>query len=149
MHAPRTWILIADAAHARVLEATGRTQPLVDVPSMSLHVDLPPTHELGSERPGRTHDSIGSGRHAVEPRTDAHRELKRTFAALVSQRLEAALTAKAFDRLVLVCPPAMLGDIRNDMNKHVSDCLLAEVPKDLVKVPNHEIRVHLEPFVVL
>ena len=54
MHAPRTWILIADAAHARVLEATGRTQPLVDVPSMSLHVDLPPTHELGSERPGRT-----------------------------------------------------------------------------------------------
>ena len=59
------------------------------------------------------------------------------------------MTAKAFDRLVLVCPPAMLGDIRNDMNKHVSDCLLAEVPKDLVKVPNHEIRVHLEPFVVL
>ena len=149
MHAAKTWILIADAAHARVLEATGRQQPLRQVPSMTLQADLPRTHELGSERPGRAHDSVGSGRHAVQPRTDAHRELKRDFAALISEQLKAAAALKAFDKIVLVCPPAMLGDLRSSMCKRVSEHILAEIPKDLVKISNDDIRRHLDPFVAV
>ena len=149
MHAHRTWILIADAAHARILESTGPGHPLAQVPSMTLHADLPPTHELGSDRPGRGHESSGPGRHAVEPRTDAHRELKRDFAELVAERLEAAVAVKAFDKLVIVCPPVMLGDLRAALAETVSDHVVAEIPKDLVRTPNDDIRLHLEPHALV
>ena len=149
MHVQRTWILIADAAHARILESTGSAHPLVQMPSMTLHADLPRTHDLGSDRPGRTHESSGPGRHAIEPRTDAHRELKRNFADLVAERLEAAMAAKALDKLVIVSPPAMLGDLRAALARTVTDHIIAEIPRDLVHVPNDGIRLHLDPHVLV
>lgn len=139
----KTWVLIADAAHARVLETIGRGKPLTRVPAFAVSQDLPPSRELGSERPTRTHDLLGDSRHGVEAHSDPRRELKRMFATLVVEKLEAALVAHAFDRLVLVAPPAMLGDIRHALTKALTGHVVAEIDKDLVKVPDHEVRAHL------
>ena len=145
----KTWILIADAAHARVLETKGHGKPLVPVPDFELHADLPRSHDLGADRPTRTHESVGSTRHAVQPRVDPHRELKRAFAVQVAKRLEAAVTANSFDRLVIAAPPVMLGDLRRAVHKQVSDRIAAEVPKDLVKIADQDLRSHFADFIVL
>ena len=99
-------------------------------------------------RRGRTNRS-GTTRHAVGQKTDPHRELKRTFAQETVARLEAGLASKAFSRLVVVAPPVTLGDLRHAMSKALADHIAAEVAKDLVKVPNGEIRSHLRDVVAI
>jgi protein required for attachment to host cells len=145
----KTWILIADAAHARVLQTHGHGKPLIPVPDFEMHAELPRSHDLGSDRPTRTQDSMGSSRHAVEPRVDPHRELKRGFAVRVAERLEVAVTANDFDRLVIAAPPTMLGDIRHALHKRVKDLIVAEVAKDLVKIADRDLPPHFANVVPL
>lgn len=147
MQKTRTWILIADAGSARVLETQGIGQPLRIVSSHSLEQDLPPSHELGQDRPPRSHDSVGSARHAFEPKADPHRKLKRSFAKLISDELEAAAASKSFDRLIIVAPPVLLGDLRQELPRSVKDRTAAEVAKDLVSTADHDIRKHLQDVV--
>lgn len=149
MKTPRTWVLIADGSHARLLETSGHGNPFTQVPHLATSTELPPSRDLGTERPPRTHDSMGSARHAITPRTDAHRELKRSFAEEIAETLHDQLVAGAFAKLVIVAPPVTLGDLRKALSKQVSDHVVAEVAKDLVKVPNDEIRSHLSDVVAI
>ena len=82
-------------------------------------------------------------RHAIEPRTDPHRELKRTFAHELADMLDQRLTEKAYDRLVIVAPPKALGDLRAALSAHVKPLVYAELNKDLVKTPTAELPSHL------
>lgn len=139
----RTWILIADGAQARVLEAHGKGQPLTEVTDMRRQTELAASHELGSDRPGRGHESVGDVRHAMEPRSDPHREQKRRFAGELAHLLETRLASGHFERLVVVAPPVTLGDLRAAMTEAVTKVVSAEIAKDLTKTPDHEIATHL------
>jgi protein required for attachment to host cells len=110
---------------------------------MALSQVLPPSHELGNERLPRGHESVGPGRHAIEPKSDPHRRLKSSFAKHIADELEAAAVSKSFDRLIIVAPPGLLGDLRRELPRAVKDRAAAEIAKDLVAVPDHEIRKHL------
>ena len=120
MNAPKTWILIADGGHARVLETIGVGNPLMAVEGMLFTIDLPPNRELEDDRPTRTQESVGSARHSVGSSSDPHRELKRSFAHDIAQRLETSLAAKAYSRLVVIAPPVTLGDLRQACSKYVA-----------------------------
>ncbi len=50
----RTWVLIADAARARVFEARGKGHGLTAVRDMTLDAELAPSRDLGTDRPGRS-----------------------------------------------------------------------------------------------
>jgi protein required for attachment to host cells len=149
MQTGKTWILIADGGRARVLETIGIGNPLSQVQHMAFETELPPSRALGADQPGRSLETMGATRHTVGEKTDPHRELKRAFAQAIGMRLDVALTARAFARLVIVAPPVTLGDLRHAMSKSVSDHVAAEVAKDLVKVPNGEIRSHLTDVVTV
>ena len=84
----RTWVLIADAARARVFEARGRGHGLTNVLDMRLDAELAPSRELGTDRPGRSFESVGSTRHAMESPSDPHREQKRQFARRIAAAVE-------------------------------------------------------------
>ncbi len=47
--------------------------------------------------------------------------------------------AGKFDRLVLVASPQVLGNLRDEMHKEVSDRIIAEIPKTLTNHPIDEI----------
>jgi protein required for attachment to host cells len=149
MTARITWILIADGARARVLETVGIGHKLVPVDRMTFAVELPPSRELGAGRPGRTHESVGDTRHAVAAKTDPHRNLKRAFAHDIAAKLDAELPNAAFDRLIVIAPPVTLGDLRASFSKAVQSRVTDEVAKDLVKVPNKDLRSHLVDVVGL
>lgn len=148
MNTPKTWILIADGGHARVLETLGIGNPLIAADGWPIHKDLPPNRDIESDRPARTQESVGAARHAV-PAGDPHRELKRSFAHDIADRLEASLAANAFGRLIVVAPPTTLGDLRQALSNAVAATVAAEVAKDLVKVPNPEVRSHLTDLTMI
>ncbi len=143
MKPERTWIVIADGHEAKVLESHGPHSDLVPVVDMALVMDLPPNREIQDDRPGRSFESAGPTRHAVESRTDPHRELKRELARNVVGKLDLALRDGRFDRLVIVAPPATLGDLRHAVSPQLEAKIAAELAKDLVHIPHHDLTTHL------
>lgn len=149
MKPSRTWILIADGGGARILEALGRGHGLHMIAGTGQHHDEPPSHELGRDRPGRVHESIGPTHHAIEPRRDPHRALETLFAQQLSKMLSDYEASNNFDRLVIIAPPVMLGDLRKILQPKVRDKIVAEIDKDLTKIPNNEIASHIENVIAL
>jgi protein required for attachment to host cells len=139
----KTWILLADGTRARIVCNTGPGKGLQEVPGMEFEGDNFRPGDVLTDRPGRTFDSAGSNRHAMEPHSDPQREAKRSFAADMVAELEKQLQAQSFDRLVLVAAPATLGDIRKILPKPLLAVVYGEISKNLVQVPNDELGGHL------
>jgi protein required for attachment to host cells len=137
------WIVLADGAHARVYQFSEEKPKLESVTDLSLEIDLPRTHEIVSDRPGRSFESQGRTRHAKSGRSDPHRELKRSLARKLADALKSSLTDKRYDKLVLVAPPVTLGDLRDALGKRLQARVVGEVAHDLIKVPVSRLPSHL------
>jgi protein required for attachment to host cells len=140
----RTWVLIADGARARILENDGPGRGLIANERLVFDGDHAATHVLVSDREGRSYSSHGPGRSAIDARTDPHRELKRTFAHHLADAMAAELEKSAYDRLIIVAAPVTLGDLRAALSQKVVAHVVAEVAKDLTKLPNDEVSRRLE-----
>lgn len=127
----RTWVLVADAGQAKFYENLGPGKGLTELGGEAMKHDLPPTRDIGTDKPGRSFDSAGEGRHAMAPRVDWHEQAKSDFARTVAARLDKALKKKSFDRLILVAPPKMLGDLRAALSDRTSKHVTGEINKDL------------------
>ncbi len=140
----RTWIVVADGARSRILERLDKRPDLQLVPGSDKRSSAPSDHDLRRDRPGIVHESVGHTRHAVQPRVDYHQEAEDRFAEDLVARLEGALARDAFDRVVIVAPPVMLGTVRKIMSKRLQERVVAEYDKDLTKTPSNEILKHIE-----
>jgi protein required for attachment to host cells len=90
----------------------------------------PPSREQGSDAPGRAFSSVGEIRSAVA-NTDWHELEKVRFAVSVADRINKAAHAGAFEKLVVVAPPKILGDLRREFTKETETKIIAEIHKDL------------------
>jgi protein required for attachment to host cells len=149
MEAAKTWVVIADGARARFVSAEGHGKALRIVEQREFNSDHRPNRELQADKPSRVFESHGSARHAVEPKTDPHRELKRDFAHVIAEALDDSLTLKHFNRLVVVAPPVTLGDLRSVLTEAVKASVIAEVAMDLTKIPNSQVARHIEDLIRL
>jgi protein required for attachment to host cells len=145
----RTWVVIADAARARVFETRGKGTGLTAVADMALDAELAPSREIGTDRPGRSFESVGSTRHAMQSPSDLHREQKRQFARRIAEAVEARQATKSFDRLVLVAPPVTMGDLRAALPAKVKAAVAAELVADLTNTPVSELPGHLADHIPL
>jgi protein required for attachment to host cells len=102
----------------------------------------PSTSELGTDRPGRSHQSVGSHRSAMEE-TDLHDQAEEAFLADLVHRLDAALLSKEAKDLVIVAPPRALGALRKTYSDHIRTALIVEIDKDLTTMPVNQIEKHL------
>ena len=139
----RTYVLIADGARARILENNGPDNHLIAVEGLMFTGEHGATRDLVSDREGRSFSSQGSGRSAIEARSDPHRELKAGFARQLADVLARELAADRFHRLVIVAAPATLGDLRAAISDKVRTTVIGEVAHDLTKTPNAEVAKHL------
>ena len=64
---------------------------------------------FASDAPGRSFDSVGKGRHAMEPEHSAKQQLRKSFAKRLATELESARIEKRFQNLVLIAAPAISG----------------------------------------
>lgn len=142
MRPARIWILVADGQTARFLASEKRNEdPAPALPDMI--VPNPPTREQGTERPGRVHESVGARRSAYEPPTDMHRQAKRDFAKAVAETLLTKTRENAFDKLIVVAPPEMLGDLRGALAPETKARLIGERARDYTELTPREIKEQL------
>jgi len=103
----------------------------------------PPTHEQGSDQPGRVSKALySSQRSAVEP-PDWRDIEEHRFARQVAARMEQMVRQKRVPALVVVAPPRTLADLRSAFHSDVKALVIAEINKDLTKQPIGEIERHL------
>lgn len=144
MSGHETWIVVADAARARVFRMEGEAGELVSA------WEYEPVgggrlqgREIASDRPGRTFNSVGTRRHAKEPPTDLERYESERFAREVTGKLDEDRRKGRFDHLVIVAAPQFLGDLRASMPAPLRACVTTEIDKNLSKLPPREIRERL------
>lgn len=142
-----TWVLIADGAQARVLENTGPGKGLKQVEGLDWAIEPLSAQEIVSDKPGRSHSSVGGGRSAMEPRTNPVEHRETEFVKSLAAVLERKQQQGAFDRLVIAAAPIALGDIRKAIAPAVRKTIVAELSKDLTNTPTAQLDQHLDGII--
>lgn len=141
--AKTTWFLVADGARARLLtlkdERGSDERRLVPAFGQEFIGSNIPSREIDADRPGRSFDSAGEGRHAMEPPTDPRRKRKADFARSIATLLDAEAKRGAFAQVVIAAPPQALGDLRGELSAAVQSRVVAEINKDLVEASDAEL----------
>jgi protein required for attachment to host cells len=103
----------------------------------------PPTHEQGSDRPGRAFMAANSSSRSAMETTDWHEIEERHFVQLVSAALEDLVRKRDVRQLVVAAPPRALADLRAALHADVKARIVAEIDKDFTKQPIWEIEKHI------
>ncbi len=136
------WVVVCDGAKALVLENTGDAKfPNLKTIEVFEQKD-PPTREQGTDQPGRTMSSVGHGRSSYE-QTDWHNQAEQAFLNELARHLDSAVAAGKTKAMIIVAPPRALGMLRPAYSHALKEAVRAEVDKDFVKMPVHEIEKHL------
>jgi protein required for attachment to host cells len=136
------WVIVCDGKKALILENAGDEKFLnLKTREVPEHADLK-TSDLGTDEPGRSFSSVGSGRSAVE-QTDWHRQEEDRFLQKLVSQLDHSVKVGEVKSLVIVAPPRALGVLRRAYSHTLQAAVHAEIDKDLVRLPVHEIEKHL------
>ncbi len=144
MKATKTWILIADGARARVVVNEGPGKGLRAALDHEFAASHAPSRAWGSDKPGSAGDGGKGARHAVTPKIDYHEFAKERFAQEMAGMLDSAASQGVFDRLVLVAPPKVLGNLRGAMKNGARRKVTGELAKDLTHIPLRDLPGYLE-----
>jgi len=123
------WFLIADGRRARLLVEEQRGVALHQLWAMEIaETDLYDPQD----RPPRTHDRVGEGRHAMDKGRSLHEQEEQNFLKRLAERIGAAEKQNQFEHLALAAPPRALGLLRELIPAKARDRIRAETPKDLL-----------------
>ncbi|MFY9772262.1 MAG: host attachment family protein [Xanthobacteraceae bacterium] len=136
------FVFVGDGSKALFLRNEGDAEAL-NLKTEQVFTDRnPPTHEQGTDRPGRAFSSVGAGRSSVT-QTNWHTLEKHRFAYEVAATLERVVRERGVEALVVVAPPRALADLRKAFHPDVKKKIIAEIDKDLTKFPIDQIEKHL------
>ena len=141
MSAPTsTWVLVADAQGARIFSFLDKAG------QWTLHDTLKGD---GSGHPEQT-SNLGPKASEHKGALHGHGEInaketqERRFAHTLAHVLEKGLGTKAFAKLVLVAPPKLLGDLRENLSRGLQSAVVAEVHKDYTHSGVNELMTRLQ-----
>lgn len=139
----KTWVVAAESSRARIFSLENRIAPLRAVDDLSNPVARTHERDLISDRPGRSFDSGGEGRHSMEPQVDPKHHEAVAFAKRINERLEQGRTKGDFEELILIAPPEFLGILRQNLNGNTVKHVTKTIAKHLVQKDETEIREYL------
>jgi protein required for attachment to host cells len=137
------WVVVADSSSCRLFAAEKPVGPLQEFESFVHPEGRMHGRDLVSDQPGRAFDGKGAGRHAMEAQVSPKKHEAMMFAGLIAQRLAQGRAQRAFDRLVLVAPPAFLGVLRERLDRHVRARVAREVGKNMSRLKPAALRARL------
>jgi protein required for attachment to host cells len=138
----RNWLVIANAARARVLEVTdipGRYDHVADLvhPRSRLKGD-----QLAGDRPGHVHaegKGHGLGSTSYEPRTDPREREHDRFAREVAKAVNDGVVKGRCAGVTLVASDPFLGQLRSHLNAQSRKAVLRVVSSDFTTLRDDEL----------
>lgn len=140
---PRIWVMVADRHKARIFtKPDGHLEQIGEAFPVFKHKNTP------KNAVGRAFSSASHYiRHCLSYRLGGDMKSARQFVCDISTFLEEADQENAFDRLVLAASPKMLGDFRKSLGAQVQGKIIAEVNKDLTKMPEKKLMEELKSII--
>ncbi|MGZ9811759.1 baeRF12 domain-containing protein [Pseudoroseicyclus sp. H15] len=133
------YVMVADGEKALLFRNEGDEKfPNLEV-VREFHEENPPTRDQGTDRPGRMNDGGGRVQKSSFDEADWHRIAKDRFADEMAERLYKLAHKGAYEHLVVVAPPQVLGEMRQKFHKEVESRIVAEIPKTLTGHPVDQI----------
>jgi len=143
------WVLVADEALARILRRPEEGGDLEDVEALTDPAVHAKEGDFQRDASGRRAGVApqGSPQHRLRGTAsvtasagDEEQHLEaQAFARRVAQHLAGAWRQKRFDELRIVAAPRFLGQLRKELDAHVSAVVSDELDKDLIHEGNGEI----------
>jgi protein required for attachment to host cells len=125
------WIVVANSGAADIYSADSANAR----PELWRHLEHAGSRSKGSDlvsdRPGRSFDSAGQGRHAMETRHTPKEVESENFARELGELLEHGRVKSLYEELILVAPPDFLGQLRKASSDGVHAVVVAELAKNL------------------
>jgi protein required for attachment to host cells len=137
------FVFVGDGRKALFLRNDG-DEKFPNLKTEQVYIDHhnPPTREQGTDQPGRAFSSI-DGRRSGVAQTDWHELEESRFAREVAAALEKVVRERKVKTLVVAAPPRTLSELRHAFHGDVKSRIVAEVDKDLTKLPVYQIEKHL------
>ena len=140
-------------SHIRIVVADQAEAIFYDLGSLKAHpievgrISHPAAHlhdrDFSSDRPGRSYESVGGARHAIERENDPRQREAVKFAKEIATRLDMDRRKKEYDQLIVVAGAPFRSLVRAELSRDTTACIVHEVPKDLVHSPVEVLREHL------
>jgi len=137
------FVFVGDGRKALFLHNAG-DEKFLNLKTERIFVDdNPPTHEQGTDRPGRAFKRAATNLRSGVGDTDWHELEEHRFVHRVAAAMEQLVHERKAKALVIVAPPRTLADLRDAFHADVKQRVIAEIGKDLTKHPVYEIEKHL------
>lgn len=137
------WMLVADGRRARVLIEERRGASLEERADLAMEISADELYDI-QDRPPRSFDRVGAGRHAMDKGRSLHEAEEEKFLKRVAQRVGEADKQNQFDHLVIAAPPRALGLLRSLLPASTQSRICATTPKDLLDEPAQKLRERLQ-----
>jgi protein required for attachment to host cells len=138
-----TFILVANRTLATIFASHGQHEPLQIAEQIENPRGRLQSSELEEDRPGRSFDRGGHGRHALSSEESARDRVEHNFAGQIAELLEQRRNEGVFDQLVLIAGPKFLGMLREAISEPTRKLIKAELNKELIAPTQEDIRKHL------
>lgn len=141
-----TWILVANAAHARLFRQEPGT-PLVTLQSFEHPASRQHSAVLGDDKAGREQSDRAFGGAAYTPRTDAQTKEHLHFARELADALEQGAQKSEYAALFVYASSPFLGELKQALGEHTRGRLAATHDVDLTSFGLAEIeqRIQAQP----
>ncbi len=138
------WVVVADRSRCRVLSSTwpelGEWSEVADLVHGEGRLKA---GEVQTDRQGTFGEAAGR-HHVGEPRTDFKHQTAEEFALEIVPALEQGRLHNRFGKLALVCPPLLLGVLRDNLPGPLAHLVVLELDKDLTNASAGELISYLE-----
>ena len=139
----KTWVLIADAEHAKIFERDAAHHTLTELANfVHPHVRLAAQANGGdlSGDAGKGHGRTGHAGTQFEPHTEAHAKERASFAKELTHYLDTAVAEQRCHALVLIASSPMLGELRACLNSASEKTVLRSIARDLTHYSGLELQ---------
>lgn len=137
----KLWILVANSCYGQIFEVSGPARNMREVQYLDFPDGRKKASQVYSNRPDRTFDRMGNGRHAVVNEVDYHDHVQHIFAKQLAGELKKGMEAKSFDEIALIAPADFLGVLNNELPEKVKKMVTNKISKDLPSTKNPQERM--------
>lgn len=142
----KNWLVIANAARARVLEESDTRPGYVHVADLLHPQSRQKGVALAGDRPGHAHaEGVGHGQGSTSyvPRTDPREREHDRFAREVAQLLEEGVAAHRCAGLVLVASSPFLGRLKSHLGEQARKAVIRTLDADYTALSEDELAQRL------
>lgn len=143
----KTWVAVVNRSEARLFEMENKKGVPEKKLTLLKKLENPKgrlrSRDINADRPGSTATSFAFSRTRLVKKQDPVDRVAEEFAKSISEELEKSQNEHLFDDLILVGEPGFLGKLRAALSKKTTRSVSSTLRKDLVNVPDHEIREYI------